>query len=100
MTGTGPNVTGRIVAQNDFQAMRQIEKTRAGAIIMINNLSNSINKTDIIIPVNSTKHFPKTGAIKIGFRNNYLYWKDEQIHLLVLQEELRAPLQVRMRMLR
>ena len=66
MTGAGPNVTGRIVAQKDFQAMRQIEKTRAGAIIMIDSLSSSISKTDIIIPVNSTKHFPKTGAIKIG----------------------------------
>ena len=65
MSGTGPNVTGRIVAQNDFQAMRQLEKTRDGAIIMINNLSNSITEIDIIIPVNSTKHFPKTGTIKI-----------------------------------
>ena len=66
MSGSGPNITGRIVAQKDFQAMRQLEKTRAGAIIMINSLSNSINKIDNIIPVDSTKHFPKTGVIKIG----------------------------------
>ena len=59
-------ISGRIVAQKDFQAMRQIEKSRAGAIIMIDNLSSEISATNTNIPVNSTAHFPEEGAIKIG----------------------------------
>jgi hypothetical protein len=59
-------ISGRILAQKDFQAMRQIEKTRAGAKIMISELSSEISATDTDIPVNSTTHFPEKGAIKIG----------------------------------